>query len=190
VVNRSDKSYTSQSGFSYLFVLFALVLVGLSMMGANKQWTTMMQREREAELLFRGHQYRRAIASYVESVPGARQYPPRVEDLMKDPRNSKRHLRSAYLDPITNGPFHAVPCKDRIKGVYSPSAAQTLKRDNFPPEYEQFRSTARYREWTFQYEPGLPGASPAAAAAPPVPPNAANPRAPAAGPPALAPIAC
>jgi hypothetical protein len=64
-----------QSGFSFLFVLFAIVLVGLSMMGANKQWVTMMKREREAELLYRGHQYRRAIASYVESVPGARQYP-------------------------------------------------------------------------------------------------------------------
>src|SRR5574341_367910 len=127
----------SNHGFSYLFVLFAVVLVGLSLMGANKQWTTMMQREREAELLYRGHQYRRAIASYVESVPGARQYPRKVEDLIKDPRTSKRHLRAAYTDPITNGPFHAVPCKDRIKGVYSPSERPTLKHDNFPAEYEQ-----------------------------------------------------
>ena len=42
----------AQGGFSYLFALFAIVLVGLSMMGANLQWKTMMQREREAELLF------------------------------------------------------------------------------------------------------------------------------------------
>lgn len=149
----SDRSDRSQSGFSYLFALFAIVLVGLSMMGANKQWKTMMQREREAELLFRGHQYRRAIASYVESVPGARQYPLRVEDLLKDPRTSKRHLRTGYLDPITGGSFHAVPCKDRIKGVASPSDGPTLKHDNFPPEYEQFRSAGTYRDWKFQYEP-------------------------------------
>jgi hypothetical protein len=130
------------------------------MMGANKQWITMMKREREAELLYRGHQYRRAIASYVESVPGARQYPLRVEDLVKDPRNQKRHLRSAYMDPITGGPFHAVPCRDRIKGVYSPSDAMTLKHDNFPPEYEGFRATSLYREWVFLYEPGAPGSAP------------------------------
>lgn len=151
---------SAQSGFSYLFALFAIVLVGLSMMGANKQWTTMMQREREAELLFRGHQYSRAIATYVEAVPGARQYPQRVEDLIKDPRTSKRHLRTAYKDPITGGPFFAMPCRDRIKGVYSSSQAATLKHDNFPPEYERFRSATSYRGWIFQYEPGASGSSP------------------------------
>ncbi len=149
----SHSALSAQRGFSYLFALFAIVLVGLSMMGANKQWKTMMQREREAELLFRGHQYRRAIASYVESVPGARQYPLRVEDLLKDPRTSKRHLRTGYLDPITGGSFHAIPCKDRMKGVVSSSDGPTLKHDNFPPEYEQFRSAGTYRDWKFQYEP-------------------------------------
>ncbi|MEW6681857.1 MAG: type II secretion system protein [Nitrospirota bacterium] len=156
------------------------------MMGANKQWVTMMKREREAELLFRGHQYRRAIASYVESVPGARQYPLRVEDLLKDPRNSKRHLRAAYTDPITGGPFFAVPCRDRIKGVYSPSDAMTLKHDNFPPEYEQFRATVLHREWVFLYEPGAPGSQPAQ----PAPPVVPGPKGPVAAPPALAPIPC
>lgn len=177
---QSCESHRSEAGFSYLFALFAIVLVGLSMMGANKQWTTMMQREREAELLFRGHQFRRAIASYVESVPGARQYPLRVEDLVKDPRNSKRHLRTAYLDPITGQPFSTIPCKGRIKGVFSSSDAQTVKHDNFPPEYEQFRSAAIYREWVFQYEPGAPGAQP-------LPPGQ---KAPAAAPLALASIPC
>lgn len=149
--------HLSPSGFSFLFVLFAVVLVGLSMMGANKQWTMMMQREREAELLYRGHQYRRAIRSYVEAVPGARQYPLKVEDLLKDPRTSIRHLRTAYKDPITGGPFFAVPCRGRLKGVLSSSERKTLKHDNFPPEYDQFRSAAAYREWIFQYEPGAPG---------------------------------
>jgi hypothetical protein len=141
-------------------VLFAIVLVGLSMMGANKQWKTMMQREREAELLFRGDQYRRAIANYVEALPGSRQYPLRVEDLLKDPRNSKRHLRTGYLDPITGGPFQAIPCKDRIKGVVSSSDAAPIKRDNFPAEYEQFRSAGTYSHWQFQYEPTVPGPQP------------------------------
>jgi type II secretory pathway pseudopilin PulG len=180
---------SGQSGFSLLFVLFALVLVGLSMMGANKQWTTMMKREREAELLFRGHQYRRAIANYVDGATATapRQYPRSVDELLKDERPPKlrRHLRSAYMDPITGGPFHAVPCKDRIKGVYSPSDVLTLKHDNFPPEYEQFRATALYREWVFQYEPGAPGSSP-----PPPTPTPPGQKAPAAAPPVRAPIPC
>lgn len=179
------RDHTSPSGFSFLFVLFAVVLVGLSMMGANKQWVTMMKREREAELLYRGHQYRRAIASYVESVPGARQYPLRVEDLLKDPRTSKRHLRTAYKDPITGGPFLAVPCRDRIKGVHSRSDAPTLKHDNFPAEYEQLRATTTYQEWVFQYEPATPGSL-----AQPPPPPAPGQKAPAAASRVAVPIPC
>ncbi|MFZ5875204.1 MAG: type II secretion system protein [Nitrospirota bacterium] len=155
-----------------MFALFAIVLVGLSMMGANKQWTTMMQREREAELLFRGHQYRRAVASYVESVPGARQYPPSVEALLKDPRTSKRHLRTGYLDPITGGPFLAVQCPtltDRFKGVVSSSNSPALKHDNFPADYEQFRSAGSYRGWVFQYEPQPAQPGQRAPALPPIP---------------------
>lgn len=144
------------------------------MMGANKQWTTMMQREREAELLFRGDQYRRAIMSYRDGQPlalGARQYPLTVDDLLKDerPPRLRRHLRSAYMDPITGGPFHALPCRDRIKGVYSPSDKATLKHDNFPAGYETFRGTATYREWIFQYEP--PATPPPVQQAPPVVPT-------------------
>ena len=177
---------SAQSGFSLLFVLFAIVLVGLSMMGANKQWVTMMKREREAELLFRGDQYRRAITSYVLAKPPA-QLPRTVDDLLKDERGPKmrRHLRQAYKDPITGGPFFAKPCGDRIMGVYSPSDAMTLKHDNFPAGYEEFRATALYREWVFQYEPGKPGSSP-----PPVPPVAQGPKGPVVTPPPPPSISC
>jgi type II secretory pathway pseudopilin PulG len=170
----------SQQGFSYLFALFAIVLVGLSMMGANKLWITTMQREREAELLFRGHQYRRAIASYAESGslqpprPGQPlvkgEYPRSVEDLLKDPRTEKRHLRTGYLDPITGGPFLAVQCpnlQDRFKGVVSSSEGQPLKHDNFPADYEQFRSAGSYRDWVFQYE--RTAVQPGQSAPPPIP---------------------
>jgi hypothetical protein len=76
--------------------------------------------------------------------------------LLKDPRSSKRHLRTGYLDPITNGPFLAVQCpnlKDRFKGVVSSSDGPPLKHDNFPADYEEFRSAGSYRNWVFKYEP-------------------------------------
>ena len=152
---------SAQGGFSYLFALFAIVLVGLSMMGANAQWKTMMQREREVELLFRGDQYRRAIKAYVEAVSAAKQYPLRVEDLLKDPRTSKRHLRALYPDPMTGEAFAPVLCGNgRVKGVASSSEAATLKRDNFPPAYAQFTSATTYRQWIFQYDPSQVPAPP------------------------------
>ncbi len=144
----------AQDGFSYLFALFTIVVVGLSMMGANAQWKTMMQREREAELLFRGDQYRRAITAYYHGQAGVPQYPLRLDDLVKDPRTSKRHLRALYPDPITGKAFAPALCGNgRIKGVASSSEAATLKRDNFPPVYAQFTSATTYRQWIFQYDP-------------------------------------
>jgi len=38
-------------GFTYLAVMFSVVLIGLSLTGAVQQWKTIMQREKEAELL-------------------------------------------------------------------------------------------------------------------------------------------
>ena len=158
----------AQGGFSYLFALFAVVLVGLSMMGANAQWKTMMQREREAELLYRGDQYRRAIKAYVESVSAAKQYPLRVEDLLKDPRTSRRYLRALYPDPITMKAFTPVLCRNgRVKGVASVSDAATLKRDNFPPAYAQFTSATTYRQWIFQHDPSQIPAQPGQPQPPP-----------------------
>lgn len=143
---------SAQGGFSYLFALFAIVVVGLSMMGANAQWKTMMQREREAELLFRGDQYRRAIAAYHSSH--GKQYPLRLDDLVKDPSTPKRYLRALYADPITGKAFAPVLCGNgQLKGVASSSEAATLKRDNFPPAYAQFTSATTYRQWIFQYDP-------------------------------------
>lgn len=142
-----------QGGFSYLFALFALVLVGLSLTGANAQWKTIMQREREAELLYRGDQYRRAIALYYYGQAGVNQYPLRLQDLIKDPRNQKRYLRALYRDPISGKDFVSVKCRDRIQGVVSPSEGAPLKRENFPPAYGQFVSAATYQQWIFQFQP-------------------------------------
>jgi len=51
-------------GFTYLAVLFivAILLGGLALVG--EMWETSARREKEAELLFIGNQYRRAVGFY------------------------------------------------------------------------------------------------------------------------------
>ena len=55
----------------------------------------------EAELLYGGNQYRRAIERYY--VSGPRQFPRALEDLLKDPRKpgTERYLRKLYIDPLS-----------------------------------------------------------------------------------------
>ncbi|PXW88949.1 type II secretory pathway pseudopilin PulG [Nitrosomonas sp. Nm84] len=91
-----------EHGFVYLWALFSVVLAGIVMAGTGQMWQTKSQREKEAELMFIGEEFRKAIMSYHNS--GTKQYPESLEDLLKDDRspNVKRHLRKIYVDPITN----------------------------------------------------------------------------------------
>src|SRR5688500_16613277 len=81
----------------------AALLVGMSvmavLMGALMPvWTTMAKREKEAELVFRGNQYARAIGLFQRKFANAA--PPSIDLLVE-----QRFLRKKYKDPITNDDF-------------------------------------------------------------------------------------
>jgi type II secretory pathway pseudopilin PulG len=84
----------------------AALLVGLSIMAimasvALPVWQTLVKREREAELIFRGEQYAQAIALFQRRFAGT--FPPSIDLLLK-----QKFLRRAYKDPITGGDFQLV----------------------------------------------------------------------------------
>jgi type II secretory pathway pseudopilin PulG len=82
----------------------AALLVGLSIMAimmtvAMPAWNQMARREKEAELVFRGEQYARAIGLFQRRQgPGA--LPPTIDVLV-----DQRFLRRKYKDPITDDDF-------------------------------------------------------------------------------------
>ncbi len=115
-----------------------------------KQWKVIVKRDREAELLFRGDQIRRAIGLYL-SKPGAKKFPTSLEDLMGDGANNKNHLRRLYKDPITNADFELLGVNNSLIGVRSTSEEEPLKTGNFPPPYECFEQANTYRDWVFVY---------------------------------------
>ncbi len=149
----------SHKGFSYIGVLMTVAIVGIAITAANRYWSTVIQREHEAELLFRGHQIREAIRSYYENPPGGqgKQYPRAIEDLLRDPRypQTRRHLRRWYADPMT-GSNDWILIQDaggRIKGIGSAHPGRPLKRGNFPQVYGEFEAAASYADWKFVYTP-------------------------------------
>jgi type II secretory pathway pseudopilin PulG len=169
-VIRNQKSRISNSyGFTYLALLAAIIIIGISMGAAGKYWQNVVQREKEDELLFRGDQYARAIERYYSAVPGRVQYPASLDDLLKDERTptGKRYLRQKYKDPMTNEDF--VEIRDqlrRIIGVRSSSEKTPLRQANFPEPYQEFSGKTKYSDWQFvpvlqPMQPGSPGRSPA-----------------------------
>ena len=117
-----------------------------------------MQRSKEQELLWRGDQYRKAIASYYRVTAGGPHgaYPLSLDVLERDPRflQPARHIRRLFKDPITGEDFVLIrDPSGAITGVRSSSDLEPFKKDGFPSEYNQFAHGKRYREWEFVYRP-------------------------------------
>lgn len=167
---------TGTRGFTYISILIAIAIMGVTLASAGVVWHTAQQRERERELLFAGDQIRQAIGRYYNAGPvGAKQYPQSLQDLIRDPRRPDvaRYLRKIYYDPITGttdwGLIKTVG--DRIMGVYSLSDAKPLKQADFGWFDRGFEGKEKYSQWTFVFRPGrnLPATTQLPAAPPPPP---------------------
>lgn len=138
-----------------LWLLFLVAGLGVGMAALGTLWHTAVQREKEAELLFIGDQYRRAIEHFLNTPPPGQ--PPRLpqslDELLLDPRfpETVRHLRRLYPDPMTGtetwgqikGP------EGGISGMHSLSESKPLKTTGFPERYADFAGSNQYRDWKF-----------------------------------------
>jgi type II secretory pathway pseudopilin PulG len=149
----------NRSGFSYLGVLILVAVMSISLVGTGRYWSTIVKRELEAELLYRGDRIREAIASYYNNPPGGQNktYPRQFSDLLKDPRypDVKRHLRKWYTDPMNRGKdwVYILDASQRLKGVHSAHEGTPLKTGNFPKDYREFEQAQTYADWTFVFVP-------------------------------------
>lgn len=151
-------TYRAQSGFSYVMVLAAVVILGIVAEAAQITTWRILQTDRETELMFRGDAYRRAIQSYYEAGAPVKAFPRKLDDLLKDSRfASKRHIRGLYPDPmgaVEKGEWLLIRAPDGgISGVASASRKEPLKKANFPKEFEKFAGAMSYAEWVFEYQP-------------------------------------
>ena len=87
-----------QRGYAMAAVLIAIALMSIVMMALLPAWRQQVRREREAELVWRGEQYARAILLFRRKFNGA--LPPTIEALVDN-----RFLRKKYKDPITGEDF-------------------------------------------------------------------------------------
>jgi type II secretory pathway pseudopilin PulG len=154
VVRPKCAAPTFECGFTYIGLLITVVIMGLMLTVVARVWTTTERREREAQLLWVGHQYRQAIGLYYAR---GRRFPAQLQDLLTDERTPvpKHHLRRLYPDPITgNADWTLVPAPDGgIIGVASRSQAAPIKRDGFEPSDGTFKDADCYCSWKFIYYP-------------------------------------
>lgn len=80
-------------GYAMAALLVALGVMSVLMMAVLPAWRFQAKREKEAELIFRGEQYARAVGLYQLKN---RSFPPSIDVLVQG-----RYLRKKYKDPMT-----------------------------------------------------------------------------------------
>lgn len=169
----ADLSRQRCGGFTYLAALIIIVIMGIMLGMMGQTWTTIMKREREEELLFRGMQIRNAIERWQTPRAGQTVVTPLkdLKDLVKDPRSlsTVRYLRQDpnkdFLDPITGKEW--VVIKDPVKGIIgvaSSSEETPLRQKGFADKFavpdsdtklkamfDAFEGKTKYSDWLFVY---------------------------------------
>lgn len=155
----------SQAGLTYLGVIIVAAMLSTTVAAAEILWSVAQQREREDELLYVGNQFRVAIGRYYLNQLGPqKEYPKRLEDLLRDPRHpgTVRYLRKLYADPMTgSADWGLLKTPDgSILGIYSKSEKKPIKVGHFQTVMQHLERKSKYSEWKFVYLPGQPlGAS-------------------------------
>lgn len=181
---------TNTRGITYLALMFSIVLIGISASAAARQWTVMVQREKEADLMAKGIEIQNALALYSASMKIGRImsteiYPQSLTELTRTP---KPFLRRVYQDPISGGEWEYMRAPTGgIMGVRSKSKVKPIKERDFPLAIRHFEGRKTYHDWMFQHpnpssqsmlmppmmglapgivpaQPGSPGAAPGAPA--------------------------
>ena len=104
-------------------LLVAMSIMAIVMSAALPVWQTEARREKEAELIFRGEQYARAIAAFQRKYGNAN--PPNVGVLLKE-----RFLRRKYTDPITGEDFVLVTPTTQLPGRATPPGSAQRNGDD------------------------------------------------------------
>jgi len=142
-------------GYVLLAALFAVQIFAVFLLMARSRWQTVIQRDMEAELIFRARQYVRAMESY--SRDHLNQPPPSLRILEKE-----KHIRRLYTDPFSASGEWDIVMKPRDGGkklliVPLDAVGRFLHRATIAgvcstcpdPGFMVYRGRKRYNEWAF-----------------------------------------
>jgi type II secretory pathway pseudopilin PulG len=98
LAGQHERRARPDAGYAMAVLLAGIAIMGIVWTLVVPVWKQSVQREKEAELIFRAGQYARGVALYQRKYANA--FPPNVDVLLRE-----KFLRKKYKDPVTNGDF-------------------------------------------------------------------------------------
>ena len=111
-------------------VLIGVTLMGIGISAAVTLWSQVVQRDREAELLFRGEAVVRALERFQQDRPGT--LPETLDELVEG-----KYLRRAWLDPMTGRGFRILRAEEATAPATSVLAGARPRPTNPAGEEER-----------------------------------------------------
>jgi|SRR5215471_5668711 len=99
---RSEMRGRSEKGFTLAAIMIGLAILTILIAGVAPAVATIMKREKETELIFRGRQYARAIALFQRRYG---RYPNEIKELYE---NRPRTIRHLWNDPVCNCDWYPI----------------------------------------------------------------------------------
>jgi hypothetical protein len=101
--------------------MMGLVVMSIMLGALVQQWSDIQRRENEAELIFRGNQYVKAIKLYQAEHGGA--LPTSLEILIKPGPRQRRYIRRLFRDPmVPDGKWGILLADPSGRGYINPNA--------------------------------------------------------------------
>jgi type II secretory pathway pseudopilin PulG len=120
-----ERESRPDGGYAMAVLLVSMSVMAIMLTVVMPVWKQTAQREKEAELVFRGEQYARAIGLFQKKYANA--FPPNLDLLVE-----QKFLRKKYKDPITNSDF--LPLLQGQGAAATPgSGSQTAARPGQTP---------------------------------------------------------
>ena len=144
--NRAGNS----SGYVLFGVLIGITLLGVGLTAAVTLWSQAVQREDEAELLFRGEAIVRALERFQQDWPGT--LPETLNELVEG-----KYLRRAWLDPMTGRSFRILRAEEAAAPATSAAGIVGARPRPTNPAGDEFAERDEGAESEERPDPDAPG---------------------------------
>lgn len=148
---------TAEDGYAMAALLVTMTIMAIMLSAALPAWRTFVQREKEAELVFRGEQYARAIRLFQQRYANAS--PPSIDVLVNE-----RFLRKRYKDPITNDDFQVITAASNLAAQQGGGSGGGIQgqQDLRQQLQSSLQGLAQQTQSSFQAATGRAGGQPGA----------------------------